>query len=388
MMASIQKRVRDGKTSYRVQYRVSPTAMRSKSFRRLEDARTFRKELEHAMLHGPAPDPKAGKVTLRAYADGWLKAQTSDPSTREATELRFRLHILPALGDHQLAALRPSVVQAWTRGLQATLAPNYVRVIFANLSALLRAAVDDGHISKSPCQAASVKPPPPDRRKLVPWPVERVAAVRDGLPDRYRPLADIGAGLGLRQGEVFGLAVEDVDFLRGTVHVRRQVKLLGSKPMFALPKGGRQRDVPLPEQVALRLAAHLQAWPAVAVTLPWSPAGKPQTHRLIVSTRERTALDRTYVNRHVWKPALEQAGVPATRDNGMHALRHHFATVLLEAGVNVRAVAEYLGHADPGFTLRVYGHVLPASEDRARAAIDRSLGAGSPDVAREAGADA
>jgi integrase len=282
--------------------------------------------------------------------------------------------VLPQLGDYPLSGLRPSVVQAWTRSLQATLAPNYVRVIFANLSALLSAAVDDGLIVRNPCRAGSVKPPAPDRRKVVPWPAEQVAAVRAGLPDRYRVLADIGAGLGLRQGEAFGLAVEDVDFLRGWVHVRRQVKLVSSRPVYGLPKGGRQRDVPLPEQVALRLAAHLQAWPAVAVTLPWSLGGKPETHRLICSTRERTACDRTYINRHVWKPALEQAGVPATRENGMHALRHRYATTLLEDGLNPKAVADWLGHADPGFTLRVYGHVMPASEDRARAAIDAAIG--------------
>jgi integrase len=333
-------------------------------------------------------DPAAGRTTLRAYAEGWLQAQTTDPSTREAVELRLRLHILPALGDYQLAALRPSVVQAWTRGLQATLAPNYIRVIFANLSAVLRAALDDGLIARNPCTAGSAKPPSPDRRKLVPWPVERVAAVRAAVPDRYRVLVDLGAGLGLRQGECFGIEVADVDWLRGVVHVRRQVKLLSGLPHFALPKGGRQRDVPLPEQVALRLAAHLQAWPAVAVTLPTSPAGKPETHRLLCSTRERTALHRTYVNRHVWKPALEAAGVPAGRDNGMHATRHHFATVLLEGGVNVRAVADYLGHSDPGFTLRVYGHVMPASEDRARAAIDAALTSGALDVHAEVSQDA
>jgi integrase len=135
--------------------------------------------------------------------------------------------------------------------------------------------------------------------------------------------------------------------------------------------------------------AHLRAWPAVAVTLPTSPAGKPQTHRLICSTRERTALHRTYVNRHVWKPALEAAEVPTTRENGMHALRHHYATVLLTDGLNPKAVADWLGHADPGFTLRIYGHVLPSSEERARAVVDRALGgAGSPDVAPAATGDA
>ena len=54
----------------------------------------------------------------------------------------------------------------------------------------------------------------------------------------------------------------------------------------------------------------------------------------------------------------------------MHALRHFYASVLIDAGESVKAVAEYLGHADPGFTLRVYAHLFPASEERARRAVD------------------
>lgn len=369
-----------------VRWRDDAGRQRHKAFDRRADAERWLAKVTTDLASGQYVDPAAGKARLRTYAEGWLAAQTSDPSTREAVELRLRLHVLPALGDYPIATLaqRPSIVQAWNRGLQTALAPNYVRVIFANLSALLQAAVDDGLIGKNPCRAGSVKPPAPDRRRIVPWPVEQVAGVRDTLPERYRALADVGAGLGLRQGEAFGLAVEDIDFLRGTVHVRRQVKLIGGKLVFALPKGGRQRDVPLPESVALRLAAHLQAWPAIAVTLPWLATGKPEMARLLFTTRERTALDRTYFNRHVWKPALEVAGVPTTRENGMHALRHHFATVLLEGGCSPKAVAEYLGHADPGFTLRVYGHVMPASENRARAAVDAAMAAGlsasAPDV--------
>ena len=118
---------------------------------------------------------------------------------------------------------------------QQRLAATYVRVIFANLSAVLSAAVDDGLIAKNPCRAGSVKPPPPDRRRVQPWPGGRVAAVREALPNRYAVLVDMCAGLGLRQGEAFGLAVDDVDFLRSIVHVRRQVKILGSRQVFALP---------------------------------------------------------------------------------------------------------------------------------------------------------
>jgi integrase len=52
--------------------------------------------------------------------------------------------------------------------------------------------------------------------------------------------------------------------------------------------------------------------------------------------------------------------------------------VLLEDGVSVKALAEYLGHADPGFTLRTYTHLMPSSEDRARAAVDRAFAIARP----------
>jgi len=157
------------------------------------------------------------------------------------------------------------------------------------------------------------------------------------------------------------------------VHVRRQVKILGSRHVFASPKGGRARDVPLPGSVSLRLAAYLQAFAAREVTLPWQSTGQPTTARLVLSTRESAAANRNYIDTFVWKPALRSAGVPATRKNGMHALRHHFASVLLEHGVSIKAGSEYLGHADPGFTLRTYTHLMPASEDRMRRAVDAAF---------------
>ena len=59
-----------------------------------------------------------------------------------------------------------------------------------------------------------------------------------------------------------------------------------------------------------------------------------------------------------------------TRKEGIHQLRHYFACVMLGGGVSVKELAEYLGHADPAFTLRVYAHLLPSSHDRARSVIN------------------
>ena len=54
----------------------------------------------------------------------------------------------------------------------------------------------------------------------------------------------------------------------------------------------------------------------------------------------------------------------------MHAGRHFCASVQLEAGTSIRALAEYLGHADPGFTLRTYDHLMLQSQDKAERAVD------------------
>lgn len=92
------------------------------------------------------------------------------------------------------------------------------------------------------------------------------------------------------------------------------------------------------------------------------------------------AVRRTDFNDRTWKPALVAAGVipqprpgkrhQAAREHGMHALRHFYASVLLDAGENIKALSHYLGHSDPGFTLRVYTHLMPSSDARARKAVD------------------
>lgn len=245
----------------------------------------------------------------------------------------------------------------------------------SNLFALFNAAIDDDRLAKNPCSAASVRLPALDDGRVVPWTAEQVKAVKAALPARYRILVSVAAGCGLRQGELFGLAEDDIDLKQGVIHVRQQVKILGPHQVFASPKGRKVRDVPLPETVALEIEAYLQDYPARDAALPWATVGgAPRHHPLVVTSRESKPLNRNYINRVVWKPALEAAGLEPWRENGMHALRHFYASVLLDAGESVRALATYLGHADPGFTLRVYTHLMPASEERTKRAIDKVFG--------------
>lgn len=150
--------------------------------------------------------------------------------------------------------------------------------------------------------------------------------------------------------------------------------------MFAPPEGGKLRDVPLPGPISDALRAHIERFPPVEITLPWKVAdGPPVTRRLVFFGPRGGHVWRTSLNEEAWKPALAAAGViptpergqpyPESRANGMHALRHFYASVLLDAGESIKAVAEYLGHSDPGLTLRVYAHLMPSSQERTRAAL-------------------
>ncbi|MGJ5833500.1 tyrosine-type recombinase/integrase [Streptomyces ossamyceticus] len=369
---------------YRARYIGPDGSEKSKSFpdRKKREAERWLANIEADMSRGHYIDPAAGKITFRKYAEDWLASQTTDPATRVAVESRLRLHAFPHLGTRPLASFQPSHIRSWARLLEDTgAASSYRRVIFGNVSAVLSAAVDDGYLARNPCRAGSVRPPKPSPGRVTPWSPDRVFAVRDGMPDRLGAMVDVGAGCGLRQGEIFGLAVDDVDPLAGVLHVTQQVKLVNGHLIFAPPKNNKLRDVPLPDSVAAVLATHMTAFPPVEVTLPWMRSdGPPVTKLLYFSTQDGGALRRNDFNAHVWKPALASAGVipvpgvgeryKESREDGMHALRHFYASVLLDSGESVKAVSTYLGHGDPGFTLRTYTHLMPTSETRTRKAVD------------------
>lgn len=137
--------------------------------------------------------------------------------------------------------------------------------------------------------------------------------------------------------------------------------------------------MPLLAQLAAALKAHIKEFPPVAVTLPWAkPDGEPKTFRLLFVDEKSRAYNRSVFNMGARKLALAAASVilprergarylQAAPEDGIHALGH--ASVLLDAG-GIKALSEFLGHSDPGFTLRTYTHLLPSSETRTRKATD------------------
>ncbi|WP_043265594.1 tyrosine-type recombinase/integrase [Streptomyces sp. CT34] len=371
---------------YRARYIAPDGTEKSKSFpdgkkRLAEDWLTG---IEADMSRGQYIDPNATRTTFQEFAESWVANQSGDPNTQASMESQLKLHAFPRIGMRPLGSFQPSHIREFVTQLEASgMSGAYARVIFSNVRAILSAAVEDGCLLRNPCHSRTVKLPEMGERRIVPWTPERVFAMRGALVERFRSMVDVGAGCGLRQGEILGLSVEELDFDNDTLHVVQQLKLSRSQPVFAPPKGGKLRDVPLPEPVADAIKAHMKLFPPIAITLPWMRAGgSPVTKRVIFTGPLGGHVWRTSLNEDHWKPALAKVGVipkaksrehAAAREHGMHALRHFYASVLLDAGESIKAVSEYLGHSDPGLTLKVYAHLMPSSRDRARKALGRAL---------------
>ena len=303
-------------------------------------------------------------------------------------ESSLRLHVAPVFGRRQLRSIKPSEIAAWIADLDARFGPSTARTAFLVLHGTLELAVDDDTIKRNPAKARVVKVPSEKAGKVVVWPDEVVLRIAECHPPQYRPIATIGAASGLRQGELFGLAEEDIDFDEMVIHVRRQVKKLGREFVFALPKNDTERTVPLSEGAALILKEHIAAFKPRPYTLPWEKTdGKPppsacssggpttctSEHARTTSWSGSRRSPKRALSRRLRRARVADANTPPTRGCGMHALRHYYASVTLADGVNIKELAEYLGHGDPGFTLRLYTHMLPSSHERARKAVDSRL---------------
>ncbi|HJQ45744.1 MAG TPA: site-specific integrase [Amycolatopsis sp.] len=314
---------------------------------------------------------------------------TVDPSSRIRYESIYRLHVEPEFAKRAVKAIKPSDISTFQTELGERVGPSTVATARLVVVGVLDLAVADDAIKKNPARSKIVQTVSSDSgEKIQAWSDERVFSLIDGHPDSLRAMPTIGATCGLREGELFGVAEEDIDFDEGVIHVRRQLKKLGKDHVFALPKNDRTRIVPMSDWTAQNIRVHIAKYKPQPLTLPWEkPTGKPQTHKVLFRWLDGDHMKPRAYSETVWKPALVAAGVipeptkdkrgrrryVTTRKEGTHQLRHCYASVMLADGVNVRELAEYLGHADPEFTLKIYAHMLPDSHDRARRAIDARM---------------
>ena len=361
-MASVSRR--DGETRWQARYRDPSGRQVTRRFDRKVDAQRWLDEATADLVTGRYVSPKAGKVTVAEYAERWRLIQAHRATTALHVETMLRRHVYPTLGARPMADVLPSEVQGLVKRLSATLQPSTVAVVHGLLSGVFRAAVADRRIATSPCVGTRL--PKAERRQVVPLATSVVLGLQQAVPERYGALVAVAAGTGMRQGEVFGLTLDRVDFLRRRLVVDQQLVLVpGSEPYLAPPKTAASvRTIPLPDVVLEALAGHVKRFPV-------------QGDGLLFTSQEGRPLRRTRFSERVWRPATEAAGAPGAT---FHQLRHYYASLLIRHGESVKTVQARLGHASAAETLDTYSHLWPDSDDRTREAVDLVLGPAAADA--------
>lgn len=353
-------------------------------------------------------DPQLAETTLQSYAEQWRKGRGHDVNRAATVEGQLRNHVYPdpehpgrtlmggvPIGQHPLGLLsrRPSLTQAWITAMP--LADGSKHKVVQLASAVYDAAIEDGIIGRNPTRSKSVTRPAPGPTKARPWTAARVTAVRDALPARYAIVPELGAGTGMRQGEMLGLGAEDITFLarKPVISVTRQLLIVGGRLCFAPVKNRKPHQVPLSKALADSLSRHLSEFPAVEAELPWHEPrnrkrhGKPVRVRLVLTAPEGGPVRRQAFDERAWHPAVDVAcaaeGVERTREDGCHALRHTFVSVQLASGVDIVRVAAMIGDT-VAMVAKTYAHMMPGHDDSdSRAAVDAFLRACAPDVPRD-----
>ena len=353
-MANLSRRP-DG--AWRARYLDAAGKQVARHFGRKVDAQHWLDEVTTSVITGNYVAARAGRETFQTYAESWLGRQVFKASTAEAVERALRVRVYPVIGDRRLDSLTTDDVQTLVKRLSMALAPATVGVTYSHVASVLKSAVAAKRIAVSPC--VGVKLPEVTRTRVVPLTTDQLLALRDAVPERFRAMVTLAAGTGMRQGELLGLTLDRVDFLRRRVTIDRQmVTLANTAPDFGSTKRpASNRVVPLPQVVIETVARHVEVF-------------RIDHHDLLFTSVAGAPMRRNAFS-DMWRRASIRAGLGTVN---FHDLRHYYASLLIRHGESVKTVQDRLGHKSAAETLDTYSHLWPDSEDRTREAIDAVLG--------------
>ena len=332
----------------------------TKTFRTKAEAKAWRADAQVALRTGTRSGAKSGTLSvvaaawLAGAADGSVRNRSGDvykPSVIRGYEQALRLRVLPELGALTLAEIQRADLQAFVdRLLEDEYDPSTIRNTLLPVRAILRRAVARGEVAVNPTTGLEL-PAVRGRRDRTASPEE--ARLLLGALERDRALWATAMYSGLRMGELRALEWDAVDFDRGLIHVRRTWDHIEG-PVEPKSRAGR-RSVPLAAVLRADLAAHRLA-------CPWRDG-------LVFGRSAESAFNPGSVNNRadrVWKDAnLERIT--------LHECRHTFASLMIAAGVNAKALSVYMGHASVMVTFDLYGHLMPGNEAEAAQLLDDYL---------------
>jgi len=314
-----------------------------------------------------APEVGTTGITVSRLLDEWMTHITQlgrAPKTLADNRRVIAVSLGPTLGHVLLKDLTPRQIDHWLAST-ADLKPATRRRYFAILSAALNQAVKWGWIDVNPATRAT--PPSLEHVELqVPTRAEVVALI-DAMADPVWSMAlRLAVLTGCRRGEVCGLKWTDLE--GGVIHVQRSVFRHAGKSWVKSTKSGRSRRI----HIDAATGALLQDWSQWCQRRAELCEVEVDRDGYVLSLLPDLAepLNPNTLTSNVTK-AAQAIGIPHLH---MHSLRHYAATEMLAAGVDIRQVADTLGHADGGtLALQVYTHPTSDRQKAAAAAMAAAL---------------
>jgi integrase len=333
-----------------------------KTFPTLAAAKSWRAEATVALDRGAMRAPsattvrEAGEAWVAGARDGTIRNRSGDrykPSVVRGYEASLRRRILPDLGARRLSDVRRSDLQDLAdRMLAEGLDPSSVRNALMPLRVLFRRAVSRGEVAVNPCDRLQL-PAVRGRRDRIASPAEAAQLIA-AVPARDRAIWATALYGGLRRGELMALRWDDVDLEAGVIRVERSWDPKERSDVGTKSRGGRRR-VPMAGSLRRHLLEHrLLAGSGEGFVFGRSPA-LPFDYS---STRTRAI--------RAWR----LAGLDPI---GLHECRHTYASLMIAAGVNAKALSTYMGHASITITLDRYGHLMPGNESEAAELLETLL---------------
>jgi integrase len=314
--------------------------------------RLAERQFETLLARINAPSYRPGRIaSLAEFADRWRREVLihHKPSSIKAANSHLRCHILPLLGKTKLEELGLEVQQGFITRLAAAVARKTATNVVGTLSVMLSTAKNWGYICE-PVEFGKLTMPVQEVKEDARFfTAEEAKKIISTAEEPFRTMFAIAAMTGVRAGELLALQMDDLDFERKLIHIRRSV--WRGRIQTVKSKASRA-SVAMPDVLSLILKAYLKSWRENPMKL------------LFINRRGRPYNATKVVQKALW-PVLDELKIERC---GLHAFRYTHSSLLLETGASPTVAQAQLRHSDPRITLGIYGHIIGDSQ---RNAVDR-----------------
>ena len=353
---------------YKARYRDHLGRSRSQTFRLKKDATDFLKTVGADIVRGAYMDPRLGRITFAEWSHHWLETKVNlRPGTVARYRRVLRLSLVPAFGPMRLSSIAPLDVRKWLAELAAAQPSSEVRRSYVMLRMVMKAAVANELIIKTPCVAELPRATQAEMRFLA---VDEVEELAEAIHPHSKVLVYVLAYCGLRWGESVGLKRKYVDTSRRTIRVEEQLTEVDHQFYFGQPlkTTAARRTVRMPAFVAALLEEHFAYVEALRRDQGLPPLSRDD---LIFTNTKCGPWHRASFRLNHWLPAIRAAGLSGLR---VHDLRHTAVAFAINlSNAHPKAVQIRFGHSSIQQTYDRYGHLFPQMDEAIAGDLDQAF---------------